>query len=72
MKTLFEVEDFCSRFKTIVRQELSPKDIISVSFPITEYVGFYTYIKGKFSSMKNKKVTLENKGEQIYLKIEKC
>lgn len=72
MKSLFEVENFCNRFKTIVRQELSPKDIISVSIPITEYVGFYTYIRTKFSSMKNKKVSLENKGEQIFLKIEKC
>lgn len=72
MKSIEQVTDFCNRFKTIARQELSPKDIISISIPITEYVGFYTYIRTKFSSMKNKKVTLENKGEQIFLKIEKC
>lgn len=72
MKTLFEVTDFCNRFKTIARQELSPKDIISVSFPITEYVGFYTFIRESFSQMKNKRVSLLNKEEQIYLKIEKC
>lgn len=72
MKTLFEVTDFCNRFKTIARQELSAKDIISVSFPITEFVGFYTFIRESFSRMKNKKVSLVNKGEQIYLKIEKC
>lgn len=72
MKTMEQVTSFCNRFKTIARQELSPKDIISVSFPITEYVGFYTYIRTKFSSMKNRKVSLENKGEQIFLRIEKC
>lgn len=72
MKTLEQVSDFCNRFKTIARQELNPKDIISISIPITEYVGFYTYIRTKFSSMKNKRVSLENKGEQIFLKIEKC
>lgn len=72
MKSIEQVSDFCNRFKTIARQELSPKDIISVSIPITEYVGFYTYIRTKFSSLKNKKVSLENKGEQIFLKIEKC
>ena len=72
MKTLFEVTNFCNRFKTIARQELSPKDIISVSFPITEFVGFYTFIRESFSRMKNKKVSLLNKGEQIFLKIEKC
>lgn len=72
MKSIEQVSDFCNRFKTIARQELSPKDIISISIPITEYLGFYTYIRTKFSSMKNKKVTLENKGEQIFLKIEKC
>jgi len=72
MKSLSEVTDFCNRFKTIARQELSAKDIISVSFPITEFVGFYTFIRESFSRMKNKKVSLLNKGEQIYLKIEKC
>ena len=72
MKSIEQVTDFCKRFKTIARQELSPKDIISISIPITEYVGFYTYIREKFSSMKNRKVSLENKGEQIFLKIEKC
>lgn len=72
MKTIEQVTDFCNRFKTIARQELSPKDIISVSFPITEFVGFYTFIRESFSRMKNKKVSLINKGEQIYLKIEKC
>ena len=72
MKTIEQVSDFCSRFKTIARQELRPKDIISISIPITEYVGFYTYIRTKFSSMKNRKISLENKGEQIFLRIEKC
>lgn len=72
MKTIEQVSDFCNRFKTIARQELRPKDIISISIPITEYVGFYTYIRTKFSSMKNRKVTLENKGEEIFLRIEKC
>lgn len=72
MKTIEQVSDFCSRFKTIARQELKPKDIISISIPITEYVGFYTYIRTKFSSMKNRKVSLENKGEEIFLRIEKC
>ena len=72
MKTLFEVTDFCNRFKTIARQELSPKDIISISFPITEFMGFYTFIRESFSRMKNKRVSLLNKGEQIFLKIEKC
>lgn len=72
MKTLEQVTDFCNRFKTIVRQELRPKDMISISIPITEFVGFYIFIRDNFSRMKNRKVSLFNEGEQIFLKIEKC
>lgn len=72
MKTLEQATDFCNRFKTIVRQELSPKDMISISIPITEFAGFYIFIREKFSRMKNRKVSLINEGEQIFLKIEKC
>lgn len=72
MKSIEQVTDFCNRFKTIAKEELKERDIISLSFPITEYVGFYQLIKTKFSSLRNRKVTLENQGEEIYLRIEKC
>lgn len=72
MKTIEQVKDFCNRFKAIARQELSPKDMISLSIPITEFAGFYIFIRDNFSRMKNRRVSLINEGEQIFLKIEKC
>lgn len=70
MKTLFEFEQFVKWFKTISKEELKPRDIVSVEIEITSFVGWYNAIREEFES-KTKRASLKSKGEKIYLKIEK-
>ena len=70
MKSLFEVEKFVKWFKTVSKEELKPRDIVSTSIEITSFVGWYSYIKESFES-KTRKANLKSKGEKIYLQIEK-
>ena len=70
MKTLFEYEQFVKWFKTVSKEELKPRDIVSVEVEITSFVGWYNAIREEFES-KTRRSNLESKGEKVYLKIEK-
>lgn len=70
MKTLFEFEQFVKWFKVVSKEELKPRDIVSVEIEITPFVGWYQSIRDEFES-KTRQASLRSKGEKIYLQIEK-
>lgn len=70
MKTLIEFEQFVKWFKVVSKDELKPRDIVSVEIEITPFVGWYQSIREEFES-KTRRANLKSKGEKIYLQIEK-
>lgn len=70
MKTLFEFEQFVRWSKAVSKEELKPRDIVSVEIEITPFVGWYNAIREEFES-KTRRANLKSKGEKIYLQIEK-